>query len=347
MTKPFKLGPIEVQPGTRIHAELPVMKQPDAKILGIPLILLHGTREGPILYVSAGVHGDEPDGTVSVIDIASSLDPSQLAGTFIGAPAVSVPAYLAKASVDVAGIRENPIDWKNLARVYPGRSDGTVTERIADTISNQIFPAIDYAIDLHSGGTRGTSIHLAGFIGVEGKLGKTSLELAKLFPMEIIWRASPWAKISTVAIEHGVPLVISEVTGQGRAEKWDVETNLIGVRNVMKHIGMIEGDLEKIPEKRRYIDSETYIYAQIGGLLRPDVNTGELIKKDQPLGIVQDIYGDVVEKIYSPLDGIVTGVRTKPVVWAGETLFLVANFIPDPLEEGLEETHVEGHITPP
>ena len=347
MAQPFQIGPISVDPGSRAHVDLPVMQQPDAKTLGIPLIIIHGNKEGPRLYVSAGVHGDEPDGTAAILDVANSLDADKLAGTFIGAPVVSVPAYLAKASVDVGGIRENPLDWKNLAREYPGRPEGTVTERIADVITNQIFASIDYAIDLHSGGTRGTSVHLAGFVGIEGELGELSFELAKLFPMEIIWRASPWAKISAVAIDKGVPLVISEVTGQGRADDWDVEANFTGVRNVMKHLGMIEGELEGIPDQRRFIDSETYIYSKIGGLLRAKVNTGQSIEDGQLLGIVQDINGTTVEEVFSPLEGIVTGIRTKPVVWAGETLFLVANFIPDPSEAGLSASSVEGQATPP
>jgi len=347
MPEPFRLGAIEVQPGSRVHAKLPVMQQPDGGMLGIPVIIIHGASDGPRVYVSAGVHGDEPDGTAAVVDVANSLDPSQLAGTFLGAPVVNVPAYLAKASVDVAGIRENPLDWKNLARVYPGRSDGTATERIAYVVSSQIFPAVDYAIDLHSGGARGTSLHLAGFVGVEGKLGRISLELAKLFPMETIWRASPWAKISAVAIEKGVPLVLSEVTGQGRADNWDVEANVVGVRNIMKHLGMIEGEVERVPERRRYIDSETYIFARNGGFLRPSVKTGDLIHEGQLIGITQDLYGNTLEEISSPLDGIVTGIRTKPVAWGGEMLFLVAGFIPDPSQEGLAKTGVADHITPP
>ena len=347
MTNRFELGGITVEPGTRVETELPVMSQPDGKQLGIPLIILHGSESGPSLYVSAGVHGDEPDGTAAVIDAARSLDPYHLVGTFIGAPVVSVPSFLAKASVDVAGVRENPIDWKNLARVYPGSPDGTVTDRMANVIAAQIFPTVDYAIDLHSGGTRGTSVHLAGFMGVEGKLGELSLELAKQFPMELLWRASPWSRIGTVAREAGVPLVIAETTGQGRAEDWDVETNVVGIRNVMKYLDMIKGVSEGIPEKRRYIDSETYVYANIGGILRPKVKTGELIAEGQLLGIVHDVYGNTVEEAHASLDGIVTGIRTKPVVWGGEPMFLIAPFISDPSVTGLEETTVAGHVTPP
>jgi len=343
--KPFEIGSEIVEPGTRRDLHLPFMRAPDGRDLTIPMIVIHGRREGPVLYLNSGTHGDEPEGTLAIVDIAEELDPSTLRGTLVGVPVLNVAAFVGKASLDVAGVRETPWDWKNLARVFPGRADGTVTERLAHAVVTQILPKVEYAIDLHSGGTRGTSHLITGFVGGEGELRQKSLELAKLFPFETLWRASPWAKFSGVCLEHGIAVAVIETSGQGRAELEDVEGLMVGIRNVMRHLGMVEGTVEQIPAERVCIDTETYLYASVGGILRSKVRTGDRITQGALLGTVIDFFGGVTEEILAPLDGIVTGIRTKPVVWAGDPTFLVANFIPIP-EVELGQTKAKVDVTP-
>lgn len=342
----FDLGRISVEPGSRVDTVLPFMHAPDGSELTIPVIIIHGLSSGPVLYLNSGTHGDEPEGTLAILDIAEELDPRALRGTLLAVPVLNVPAFIGKASVDVAGVRETPLDWKNLARVFPGRVDGTATERLAHAVCTEILPKANYAVDFHSGGTRGTSHLISGFVGAEGDLGRKSLELAKLFPLETLWRVSPWAKFASACLERGIPVVVVETTGQGRPDPGDVHLLRVGIRNVLRFLGMVDGPVEGLPAARRCIDTETYLYAAVGGILRPYVQTGALISKGQPLGAVMDVYGRVNEEILSPLAGVVTGIRTKPVVWAGDPTFLVANFIPDP-EEGLARTRARTDVIPP
>jgi len=329
----------------RKNALFPVGKTPDGSTWGIPLIIINGVKDGPRLLVIGAVHGDELEGPRAIQDVASELDPKRLAGTFIGAPVVHVASYIAPIAGDISGMRESPIDWKNLNRVAPGRPDGTVTERLAYAICNDLFPDADYYIDLHGGGTRGTSLRMAGFTPVEGEFGQKSLELAKCFPVNTLWKTPPWGKMGVAAREKGVIHMAVEVTGQGRCEEEDVQICITGIKNVMRYLRMIEGSLEDIPQERRCIDSETYIYAQVGGLLRPNVRTGDLISRGEPLGVATDVYGTVVEEFRAPFDGIVTGIRTKPVVWAGEPVFLTSTFIS--IEEAMNGEEAKPAVTPP
>lgn len=344
----FKLDSIEVEPGTRCNTKLSVAKTPVGDEISIPLIIVNGVKEGPRLYVQGGVHSDEVEGFLAIIDVANELYPKKLTGTFIGAPVVNIPGYLHKFQIDLSGVHNNPIDQKNLSRVFPGKPDGTTTEQIAYAIINKILPNIDYAIDLHAGGMRGTSLRMAGFIAEESEIGEKTVELAKLFPVEIIWRSPPWGKFTAPAIEKGVVPVAVEVTGRGEYEEEDVKLCVTGIKNIMKHLGMIEGELEPVPKERKYIDSETYIYASVGGFLRRNakVKTGDLVSKGGLLGETLDVYGNVTEKFEAPFDCIVTGIRTKPVTWAGEAVFLVSSFIPDPSKE-LVPTRVKEYIIPP
>ena len=327
-----------------MNGRLEVATLPDGNTLGIPAIIVHGTQSGPVLYVNSGTHGDEPEGTLAIIDVAAELDPTALTGTFVGIPVLNVPAFTGKVSADVSGVRETPLDWKNMARLFPGKPDGTMTERIAYTVCEKVLPKVDVAIDCHSGGTRGTSHWIAGYAGVEGELSRKSLEIAELFPLKTLWRVSPWAKFASCCVEKGVTVCVVETTGQGRADADSVAVLISGIRNVMKHLGMIQGELEPVPQDRKCIDSETYLYADHTGVLRAQVQTGQLIEEGERLGVIQDFYGTIKQEVHAPLEGIVTGIRTKPMVWAGEPVFLVANFI----EAGeVGPTKARTDVTPP
>jgi predicted deacylase len=98
----------------------------------------------------------------------------------------------------------------------------------------------------------------------------------------------------------------------------------------MKWLGMLKGEVEGVPAQRRYIDSEVYVYTDKGGFLKPAVTTGQAIREGDLLGTCLDIYGRKVEESFSPVTGLVTGVRTKPVVWPGEPVFLTASLLPGP-----------------
>ena len=119
------------------------------------MVILHGARPGPVLCLNSGTHGDEPEGTLAILDIVAEIDPQALAGTLIGIPVLNVLAFMGKSSLDVSGVRETPVDKKNLARTFPGRADGTVTERLAYTVVSEIIPHVDAVIDFHSGAPGG------------------------------------------------------------------------------------------------------------------------------------------------------------------------------------------------
>ena len=340
----FKISNISVENGKRVNDRLTFAKKPDGEALTIPLSIINGMQSGPVLCLNTGTHGDEPEGTIAILEILEETDPSNLSGVLVGIPALNVSAFTSKVSVDVSGIRENPLDWKNLARIFPGNPQGTVTERLADFVVKEILPMVDFVLDFHSGGSRGTSHFIAGFVGVDNELGIKSMELAEMFPIKTLWRISPWAKFASTCIDNNIPISVIETTGQGRADKRDVDVLKIGIRNVMKKLKMVPGTISELPQERECIDSETYLYAKVGGILRPHVITGDKVKQGDIIGSVIDIHGEINEKVISPHDGIVTGVRTKPVAWAGEPLFLVGKIMS--INDAFKQRD-DNYITPP
>lgn len=327
MSRKFELGGVVVEPGTRRCLDLPVANAPDGSQLSMPVLLVNGAKEGPTLFARGGTHGDEFEAMQAIADVGQWLDAAELCGVFMGVPMADVASCLAKVSLDVSSMRESPIDFLEILGTMPGNPKGTVTQRIAHVISNELFPRADYALDLHSGGDRGTSIPLAGYFDVEGEFGEASLQMALVFPIELMWSLSTKNKQFEVAHEFNVPLVMAEVNGEGRCRKQDVEIYVTGIKNVMKHLGMIGGNIEGVPEQRRCVESETYLYVEAGGFLRPNVETGHEMTKGELLGEVADVYGRPVEEIIAPFDGLVTGIRTKPIVWPGEVAILVTRFV--------------------
>ena len=175
----FTISNISVKSGTRLNERLTYAKKPDGEPLTIPLSIINGKNSGPVLCLNTGTHGDEPEGTIAILDILEEIDPLNFSGVLVGIPALNVSAFTSKVSVDVSGIRENHLDWKNLARIFPGNPQGTVTERLADTVVKEIIPKVDYVVDFHSGGSRGTSHFISGFVGVDND-GNTGLAFGVL-----------------------------------------------------------------------------------------------------------------------------------------------------------------------
>jgi predicted deacylase len=255
----FEILNIAVKNGNRVNDRLVFAKKPDGEPLTIPLSIINGKNSGPVLCLNTGTHGDEPEGTIAILEILDEIDPLKLSGVLVGIPALNVAAFTSKVSVDVSGIRENPLDWKNLARIFPGNPHGTVTERLADSVVKEILPKVNYVLDFHSGGSRGTSHFIAGFVGVDNELGIKSMELAEMFPIKTLWRISPWAKFASTCIDNNIPISVIETTGQGRADKKDVDVLKIGIRNVMKKLNMLPGNISKLPKKRECIDTNLYL----------------------------------------------------------------------------------------
>jgi predicted deacylase len=291
------------------------------------MLIVNGAYDGPTLFARGGTHGDEFEGMQAVADVGQWLDPQKLRGVYLGLPVANVPGCLAKVSLDVSSMRENPIDFRELTGAMPGSPTGTIVERIAYVICEELIPKANYALDLHSGGARGTSVPLAGFYDVDDDFGRASLEIARLFPIELLWSLSTSSEQFQAAHKHGVPLVMTEVNGEGRCRKQDVEIYTMGIKNVMKRLQMIEGEPEGVPEQRKCIEAESYLNVQVGGFLRTHVETGQEVSKGDLLGEIKDVYGRKVEEVIMPFDGMVTGIRTKPVVWPGEVAFLASRFV--------------------
>jgi predicted deacylase len=224
------------------------------------------------------------------------------------------------------GPERPPTDGKNLARVFPGRADGTVTDRIAYVLFNSVISKAEYLIDLHSGGSKYTMApHVQYRCGL--KASKESLELAEVFGTDIIYKiAALPGRITSVAVGLGIPSVEPEMRGEGQCLDEYVQIDVRGIKNVMRHLGMVEGKPER-PTVRKYIEASVSpsgeIDARKAGLVIPHIGVGLEVCKRQKLVTLIDPYGNEVDSVCAPHDGIVFGLRTFPTVLPGDPLLFI------------------------
>jgi len=301
--------------GEKAFKMLSVAFMPDGSEIAIPLVIIRGMEDGPVLSVFGGVHGNEYEGPLAIRKVIKELEPTEISGTFIGVPVANVPAFN-------FSTRITPIDGKDLNRVFPGKLNGTISEKIAYNITEQVISKSDYVIDLHSmyDGWIET-LNLVGYYDFPGELGKKSLELAMNFPIETVYKmGSNIGRLSDASIEKSIPAIGTECTGGGIES--NVEIYVTGIKNVMKHLKMIEGDPEGLPKKRRYIKWHE-VKTSTGGFLKKYVKIGEDVRVGEILAEITDIFNNRIFQIRAPIDGIICARNIKPVVKPGETIFLL------------------------
>jgi predicted deacylase len=285
---------------------------------------VRGRNEGATLLTLAGVHGDEYEPMAAVQRVFSELDPDKLAGTWVGVGCCNVDAYL-------AGGREGPADGKNLARVFPGRADGSLTERVAWCLTNDFIRRASFLCDLHSGGRIYRMVPLSGYMLTDSATTAVQREAAKAFGLSLVWGTAPEAGRSlSAAAEYHVPAIYCETTGTGGCRPGDVEAYVRGTTRLMTHLGMLAGRLEPTPGQRVVEDptpSSGHLQVKnvspVDGLFIAHVGLRNRVRPGDVLGRVVDLLGTPLFECRTDMDGEVILVRHLARVKAGDALAVV------------------------
>jgi predicted deacylase len=303
---------------------LDVANLPDATTIRLPLLVVHGKEEGKVVLVIGGVHGDEHEGPQAIREVYEVIDPATLTGKFVGIPIANPPAHRVNR-------RESPIDNLNLARIFPGRKNGTISERIAYHITTMILMS-DFLIDLHSSGTGMDSPTLCGYSAIKGEAGRIAKEAAKIFGAPVVWEHPPEVppgRTLSVAAEKGIPALYTETSGGGWLSKEGILCYKNGVLNVMKYLGMLPGLIVE-PKIEYYLfgggDLEKdSVSAPASGFLFSLVEVLDKVKEGDILGRILDPLGEAIQEVTSPSDGYVVFKRACPIVHCGESIYLLAH----------------------
>ena len=290
--------------------------------LSIPVLTVCGARPGKTLVTTAGVHGDEYEGMEAIHRAFEALDPSSMTGTFVAVPAVTLPAYW-------MACRVNPLDSRNMARVFPGSADGSASDRLAARLLDRVLRHASLYVDLHSAGRGSHWLTLCGFSNY-GSQADTARAAARCFGAPVVWEHPhvPDSRGRTINATNdlGIPSIYTEAWGGGHARPEDVDCYARGLANVLKFLDIADLPAAGLPEPYEPLelygsgDTDKSVSATKSGLVWLQVKPGDRVQAGQKLAFIRDLEGRIIEEIVSPQDGFVVGVRATPRVFSGDNL---------------------------
>lgn len=324
--EPLTVGDVTARPGEKKSGTIQVPAGEDGPATVIPVTLINGTKPGPILALVAAVHGYEYPPVLALYRIKEQVDPQNLAGALILVHVANMPAFLKRI------VYYNPHDWKNLNRVFPGRKDGTMCERIAYQITTQVIDRCDVLIDKHCGdGNEDLIPYLYCTVTGDASLDKKIRDLAVSYGLKIIvedTRPDDSEKslyCGNTAITRGKPAITIESGKLGRTDEEDVQRVIFGTKNVMKHLGMISGQPE-IRFEPVWVKEYTIIRAEQDGIFYPLVSRGYHVEEGELAGYLTDFLGEKVQEVRAPYDGVVLYIIGTPPMSKGEPMASIGRF---------------------
>ncbi|PTW59782.1 N-alpha-acetyl-L-2,4-diaminobutyrate deacetylase [Breoghania corrubedonensis] len=280
--------------------------------------------EGPVALLSGGNHGDEYEGPLALYDLANNLKAEEVTGTVIIVPAMNFPAFQ-------HGTRTSPVDFGNMNRLFPGKPDGTVTEKIADYFQRHLLPMADIVLDFHSGGR---TLDFLPFCAAH-VLDDKDLE-ARAFAAVEAFGAPYSARMleidavgmyDTAAEELGKVFVTTELGGGGSARASTVRIARAGVVNVLRHAGILSSELVRRPT--RWLDMpsvDCFSFAEDGGLYETMVDLGERVEKGDVIARVHGYNrtGRAPQELRAKLSGILAARHYPGLIKPGDCASVVA-----------------------
>ncbi len=323
----FTVGPVTVQPGQRVSGFLEVPAGVDEGTR-IPFTLVHGSEPGPVLALIAGTHGYEYAPILALQWMRPQIRPENLTGTVILVHIANLPSFLGRT------IYYSPIDGKNLNRVYPGKVDGTVSERIAYAITTEVIERADYVVDMHCGdGNEALRPYAYWMKTGNAELDEASKQLALAFGLDHIVVDTdrpndPQASLytSNTALTRGKPSITTETGQLGQTEFEQVTMAMRGVHGLLSHLGMMASFQEPLPAERVvWLDHYEVVRSPETGVFRAMVKPGHTVAKGTLLGYLSDFFGEKLAEIRAPFAGMVNYVVATPPVRKGEPLAMVSH----------------------
>jgi hypothetical protein len=302
----------DIKRGGRAVLEMDVAKLHTRNSLRIPVIIERAKTDGPVLLLLGGVHGDESNGVAIVRDIIRRKYNVPQRGTIICIPVFNVFGYLNQS-------REFP-DGRDLNRMFPGSSTGSLASQFAHKFTTEIAPLVDYVLDFHTGGAGRNNFPNVRCVLKEER----SFELAKVFGAPYIVHSDYIPKSIRAAIHAlGKTMLLFEGGKSLELDQKVISYGVEGALNVMKHLGMQDGPI-RIKTKAVIINQSKWIRAPYSGIFESFIENGGKIKHKTVIGRISDPFGEFEKKVKAPFDCYVYGMNTAPIVNKGDAIFHVS-----------------------
>lgn len=316
----FKVGTATAARGQKVTGtiEVPAASDPG---LSIPVVVIHGAKPGPVLALVAGSHGTEYASIIALEKLIALVNPAEISGTVIIVPLINIPSFEQKVP------HLNPVDKKSMNRFYPGKMDGTQTERASYLITKQVVEQCDHLIDLHGGDTD-ESLRPYSYWTKTGneKQDQISREMVLAFGLDHIIISADRPKdplasryLENTATTRGKPSMTAEAGYAGTVETDDVNALMDGCLNVMRYLKMLNGASTMV-QHPVWIEKIATLASEQTGIFYPLVKRGTYVEQGMKVGYVTDYFGNVTFEARAPVGGIVLYICAVPSMTKGATI---------------------------
>ncbi len=313
MNEYIEINGIKIYPGETKVVELDITKQKTRNRVKVPVFVSRSKKEGPILLLTGGVHGDETNGIAIVRDIIRLGYHVPLIGTIICVPVLNIFGFVNRS-------RTLP-DGKDLNRVIPGSPTGSLASQLAYMFTSEVAQHADYIVDFHAGGRE-----LVNYPNIRCDFArKKNLKLAEIFDAPFTVHSRTIAKSIRKYYDQNDKVSLLYEGGKSlELDTFVIDTGVQGALNVMRHLGMQEGEISsKHPDKK--LHKSTWLRAKHTGMFQHTISNGSRIKKGTDIGVIRDAYGEYEFGIKAPFDMYVYGINHYPLVYKGDPLFHIAS----------------------
>jgi predicted deacylase len=329
-TGSFTVGTATAAPGQKATGYIEVPAGVDAAT-GIAVVVVRGSKPGPVLALVSGAHGTEYASIIALEKLIPQLDPAQISGTIIILPLVNIQSFLQKVP------HINPVDGKSMNRFYPGKQDGTQTERASFLITKQVVERCDYLIDYH-GGDLDENLRPYSYWPKTGnpKQDAISHDMVLAFGLDHIIvvtdrPSDPNASryLDNTASTRGKPAIAVEAGYSGTVEPQDVAVLVNGTLNVMRYLKMLPGNAATV-EHPVWIGKIDTISSDQAGIFYPLVERGTYVEQGMKVGYVTDYFGNTIFEAHAPAAGVVLYICGVPSMKKGDTVANIGEITRNP-----------------
>src|SRR5499426_1632397 len=316
----FTVGSAAAARGQKATGVIEVPAGGDAAT-NIPVAVFHGAKAGPTLALVSGAHGTEYASIIALEKLIGLLNPAEISGTVIIVPLVNIQSFEQKAP------HINPVDGKSMNRMYPGKMDGTQTDRASFLITKQVVEQCDHLIDLH-GGDLDESLRPYSYWTKTGneRQDKISREMVLAFGLDHIIISADRPKdpqasrfLENTATTRGKPSITAEAGHAGTVEADDVNALVNGCVNVMRYLKMLPGTATPVA-RPVWIEKVATVASEQAGIFYPLVKRGAQVQQGMKIGYVTDYLSKTIFEARAPASGVVLYICAVPSMTKSATI---------------------------
>jgi predicted deacylase len=290
----------------------------------VPIIVIKGAKEGPVVGLTAALHGNELNGISNIFKLIEEIDPQKLSGSLVLLPISNVPGYLMN--------QREFSDGVDLNRIMPGASKGATSSLYAHYFTSKIISKFNYLLDLHTASHgRVNSLYIRADLDIEETRTLAYLQN----PQIIVQKHDEEGTLRSWANSNGVHAITIEIGNANTFQNSLICETHEGILNTLRYLEMIEGEVEDMIADATVCDRSYWIYSEKGGIVDVFPELADSVKEGQVIARVYDVFGQVKEEVVADMSGVVIGKNVRPNCNAGTRILHLGVSIIEPESEDI------------